>query len=46
HKDLAFDDLDDIVDDAMDYMESEDAQDEGRTCLKRRKVHKRELVLK
>ncbi|GKA42626.1 hypothetical protein Tco_0735286 [Tanacetum coccineum] len=31
HKDLAFDDLDDIVDDAMDYMESEDAQDEGRT---------------
>ncbi|GKG21408.1 hypothetical protein Tco_0384003, partial [Tanacetum coccineum] len=32
HKDLAFDDLDDIVDDAIDYMESkEDAQDEGRT---------------
>ncbi|GJX86898.1 hypothetical protein Tco_0337672 [Tanacetum coccineum] len=31
HKDLAFDDLDDIVDKAMDYMESEDAQDEGRT---------------
>ncbi|GJV86740.1 hypothetical protein Tco_1530678 [Tanacetum coccineum] len=31
HKDLAFDDLDDIVDDAMDYMESGDAQDEGRT---------------
>ncbi|GJV68981.1 hypothetical protein Tco_1484490 [Tanacetum coccineum] len=31
HKDLAFDDLDDIMDDAMDYMESEDAQDEGRT---------------
>ncbi|GJQ89281.1 hypothetical protein Tco_0000420 [Tanacetum coccineum] len=30
HKDPAFDDLDDIVDDAMDYMESEDAQDEGR----------------
>ncbi|GKB16898.1 hypothetical protein Tco_0850821 [Tanacetum coccineum] len=28
HKDPAFDD---IVDDAMDYMESEDAQDEGRT---------------
>ncbi|GKD12420.1 retrovirus-related pol polyprotein from transposon TNT 1-94 [Tanacetum coccineum] len=24
HKDLAFDDLDDIVDDAMDYMETED----------------------
>ncbi|GKD17569.1 retrovirus-related pol polyprotein from transposon TNT 1-94 [Tanacetum coccineum] len=31
HKDPAFDDLDDIVDDAMDYMESEDAQDKGRT---------------
>ncbi|GKE36068.1 hypothetical protein Tco_1455390, partial [Tanacetum coccineum] len=31
HKDPAFDDLDDIMDDAMDYMESEDAQDEGRT---------------
>ncbi|GJZ35658.1 putative ribonuclease H-like domain-containing protein [Tanacetum coccineum] len=31
HKDLAFGDLDDIVDDAMDYIESEDAQDEGRT---------------
>ncbi|GJY15986.1 hypothetical protein Tco_0386408 [Tanacetum coccineum] len=28
HKDLAFDDLDD---DAMDYMETEDAQDKGRT---------------
>ncbi|GJU20497.1 hypothetical protein Tco_1153839 [Tanacetum coccineum] len=28
HNDLAFDDLDD---DAMDYMETEDAQDEGRT---------------
>ncbi|GJU17927.1 hypothetical protein Tco_1145893 [Tanacetum coccineum] len=28
HKDLDFDDLDD---DAMDYMETEDAQDEGRT---------------
>ncbi|GKF37071.1 hypothetical protein Tco_0113829, partial [Tanacetum coccineum] len=28
HKDLTFDDLDD---DAMDYMETEDAQDEGRT---------------
>ncbi|GJR27106.1 ribonuclease H-like domain-containing protein [Tanacetum coccineum] len=27
HKDPALDDLDDIVDDAMDYMESEDAQD-------------------
>ncbi|GJW95719.1 hypothetical protein Tco_0175391, partial [Tanacetum coccineum] len=31
HKDPAFDDLDDIVDDAIDYMESKDAQDEGRT---------------
>ncbi|GJS62329.1 hypothetical protein Tco_0657113 [Tanacetum coccineum] len=31
HKDLAFDDLDDIMDDAMDYIETEDAQDEGRT---------------
>ncbi|GJZ07077.1 RNA-directed DNA polymerase, eukaryota [Tanacetum coccineum] len=31
HKDPAFDDLDDIVDDAMDYMETEDAQDEERT---------------
>ncbi|GJR82198.1 putative ribonuclease H-like domain-containing protein, partial [Tanacetum coccineum] len=31
HKDPAFDDLDYIVDDAMDYMESEDAQDKGRT---------------
>ncbi|GKG19885.1 hypothetical protein Tco_0376984, partial [Tanacetum coccineum] len=31
HKDPAFDNLDDIVDDAMDYMEFEDAQDEGRT---------------
>ncbi|GKB92467.1 hypothetical protein Tco_0964739 [Tanacetum coccineum] len=31
HKDLAFDDLDDIVDNAMDYIESEDAQDKGRT---------------
>ncbi|GJX43609.1 hypothetical protein Tco_0260285 [Tanacetum coccineum] len=30
HKDLAFDDLDDIVDDTLDYMETEDAQDEGR----------------
>ncbi|GJW00152.1 hypothetical protein Tco_1555403, partial [Tanacetum coccineum] len=33
HKDPTFDDLDDIVDDAMDYMESEDAQDEGRTSF-------------
>ncbi|GJS61141.1 hypothetical protein Tco_0655925 [Tanacetum coccineum] len=33
HKDPAFDDLDDIVDDAMDYMETEDAQDEGRTSF-------------
>ncbi|GJY02354.1 hypothetical protein Tco_0360506 [Tanacetum coccineum] len=31
HKDPAFDDLDNIVDDVMDYMETEDAQDEGRT---------------
>ncbi|GKE68878.1 putative reverse transcriptase domain-containing protein, partial [Tanacetum coccineum] len=31
HKDRAFDDLDDIVDDTLDYMEFEDAQDEGRT---------------
>ncbi|GKF42799.1 hypothetical protein Tco_0126141, partial [Tanacetum coccineum] len=31
HKDLAFNDLDNIVDDAMDYMEFKDAQDEGRT---------------
>ncbi|GKD80222.1 hypothetical protein Tco_1342843 [Tanacetum coccineum] len=30
HKDPAFDDLDD---DAMDYMETEDAQDEGRTSF-------------
>ncbi|GKG50937.1 hypothetical protein Tco_0539061, partial [Tanacetum coccineum] len=28
HKDLAFDDLDD---DVMDYVETEDAQDKGRT---------------
>ncbi|GJX60569.1 hypothetical protein Tco_0291959 [Tanacetum coccineum] len=34
HKDLAFNDFDDIVDDAMDYMETEDAQDEGRTSSK------------
>ncbi|GJX28479.1 zinc knuckle CX2CX4HX4C containing protein [Tanacetum coccineum] len=33
HKDPAFNDLDDIMDDAMDYMESEDAQDEGRTSF-------------
>ncbi|GKD02341.1 hypothetical protein Tco_1177315, partial [Tanacetum coccineum] len=31
HKDLAFDDLDNIIDDTLDYMEFEDAQDEGRT---------------
>ncbi|GJT04371.1 hypothetical protein Tco_0838833 [Tanacetum coccineum] len=31
HKDLDFDDLDDIVDEAMDYIKSKDAQDEGRT---------------
>ncbi|GJX76345.1 hypothetical protein Tco_0323156 [Tanacetum coccineum] len=29
--DPAFDDLDDIVDDTLDYMVSEDAQDKGRT---------------
>ncbi|GJY31678.1 putative ribonuclease H-like domain-containing protein [Tanacetum coccineum] len=34
HKDPAFDDFDDIVDDAMDYMETEDSQDEGRTSSK------------
>ncbi|GJR26977.1 hypothetical protein Tco_1103209 [Tanacetum coccineum] len=34
HKDPAFDDFDDIVDAAMDYMETEDAQDEGRTSSK------------
>ncbi|GKB87332.1 uncharacterized mitochondrial protein-like protein [Tanacetum coccineum] len=33
HKDLAFDDLDDIVDDTLDYMETEDAQDEGRISV-------------
>ncbi|GJW99961.1 hypothetical protein Tco_0183875 [Tanacetum coccineum] len=35
HKDPAFDDLDDFVDmdDTLDYMESEDAQDEGRTSF-------------
>ncbi|GJV43843.1 putative ribonuclease H-like domain-containing protein [Tanacetum coccineum] len=33
HKDLAFEDLDDFVDvdDTLDYMETEDDQDEGRT---------------
>ncbi|GKG42995.1 hypothetical protein Tco_0479679, partial [Tanacetum coccineum] len=31
HEDPAFDDLYDIMDDVMDYMEFEDAQDEGRT---------------
>ncbi|GKE32239.1 hypothetical protein Tco_1451561 [Tanacetum coccineum] len=31
HKDLAFDDLDDFVDDTLDYMETEDDQNEGRT---------------
>ncbi|GJU11046.1 putative ribonuclease H-like domain-containing protein [Tanacetum coccineum] len=34
HKDTAFDDLDDIVDDAIDYMETKDAQDEGRISSK------------
>ncbi|GKG36007.1 hypothetical protein Tco_0443685, partial [Tanacetum coccineum] len=32
--DPAFDDFDDIVDDAMDYMETKDSQDEGRTSSK------------
>ncbi|GKE82923.1 hypothetical protein Tco_1552923 [Tanacetum coccineum] len=35
HKDPAFDD---IVDDALDYMETEDAQDEGRTSSKTMKL--------
>ncbi|GKF15174.1 hypothetical protein Tco_0056636, partial [Tanacetum coccineum] len=34
HKDPAFDDFDDIVDDAMDYIETKDAQDEERTSSK------------
>ncbi|GJS22730.1 hypothetical protein Tco_0451362 [Tanacetum coccineum] len=34
HKDPAFDDLDDILDNSMDYMETEDAHDEGRTSSK------------
>ncbi|GJZ52579.1 hypothetical protein Tco_0607094 [Tanacetum coccineum] len=34
HKDLAFDDLDDIVDDIIEYMETEDTQDKGRTSSK------------
>ncbi|GJZ07320.1 hypothetical protein Tco_0541113 [Tanacetum coccineum] len=34
HKDPTFDDLDDIVDDALDYMETKDAQYEGRTSSK------------
>ncbi|GKE90309.1 hypothetical protein Tco_1567784 [Tanacetum coccineum] len=34
HKDTIFDDLDDIVDDSMDYMETEDAQDERRISSK------------
>ncbi|GJZ62180.1 hypothetical protein Tco_0618317 [Tanacetum coccineum] len=33
HKDPAFDDLDDIVNEAIDYMESEDAQDKGGQAL-------------
>ncbi|GJT11627.1 hypothetical protein Tco_0858669 [Tanacetum coccineum] len=33
HKDPAFDDLDDILDDAMDYQETEDAQNEESTDL-------------
>ncbi|GJX89270.1 putative ribonuclease H-like domain-containing protein [Tanacetum coccineum] len=35
HKDPAFDDLDDILDNAMDYMETKDAHDEGRTSSRR-----------
>ncbi|GJX49493.1 hypothetical protein Tco_0276338, partial [Tanacetum coccineum] len=34
HKDPAFDNFNDIVDDAMDYIEIEDDQDEGRTSSK------------
>ncbi|GJY38644.1 putative ribonuclease H-like domain-containing protein [Tanacetum coccineum] len=34
HKDLAFDDFDVIVDDAVDYIETKDARDEGRTSSK------------
>ncbi|GKF71047.1 hypothetical protein Tco_0207161, partial [Tanacetum coccineum] len=34
HKDLAFDDFEDIIEDIMDHMETEDAQDEGRTSSK------------
>ncbi|GJW28795.1 hypothetical protein Tco_0045670 [Tanacetum coccineum] len=33
-KDPAFDDLDDIMDDAIEYMETEDAQDKGMTSSK------------
>ncbi|GJR47208.1 putative ribonuclease H-like domain-containing protein [Tanacetum coccineum] len=46
HKDLAFDDLDDIMDDAIDYMESKDAQDEGRksSVLILKTKGRRELV--
>ncbi|GKE29800.1 hypothetical protein Tco_1445184, partial [Tanacetum coccineum] len=34
HKDPAFDDLNDTMDDAIDYMETEDAQDKGSTSSK------------
>ncbi|GKC44101.1 hypothetical protein Tco_1061823 [Tanacetum coccineum] len=34
HKDLAFNDLDDILDDAMDYMETKNAYNEGRISSK------------
>ncbi|GJY14116.1 hypothetical protein Tco_0383425, partial [Tanacetum coccineum] len=34
HKDLAFDDLDDIMDDVIDYMKTKDAQDGGRISSK------------
>ncbi|GJR39137.1 hypothetical protein Tco_1214821 [Tanacetum coccineum] len=38
HKDLAFDDLDDIVDDAIDYMETEDAHNEKGVSTDKQKV--------
>ncbi|GJZ25006.1 putative ribonuclease H-like domain-containing protein, partial [Tanacetum coccineum] len=38
HKDPTFDDLDDILDDAMDYMETEDAYNNERTSSKTREL--------
>ncbi|GKD60276.1 hypothetical protein Tco_1297785 [Tanacetum coccineum] len=38
HKDLAFDDLNDIMDDAMDYMETEDAHNEKGVSTDKPKV--------